>query len=284
MENTEYSNSLQGLTDTHAKTLKTISDLQVIEKQLYTQLENVSGVLGPDGTSQQQEIINKINNLSDTRTALFNTLNSLYQTSQSSVFNTRNALSDKLVVSKMVENDLNNLKTNMNEISQVKTNKLRLVEINDYYTKRHRAHASIMKLIIFICSIVLVLAILNKKGFIPTNIYTILVIVVLAFGIFYIIRRLIDVNMRSHMNYDQYNWGTMPSKTYGDYTGEPEMPEANLDLGSWSVCGEGTKFDTSKKQCLVASMVKDENTIPTASGAMGGIVSGLSSLTGASIQ
>lgn len=277
MENTDYNNNLKGLGDTHDKTLKTISDLQVLEKQLYSQLENASAVLGPDGTSEQQQLINKINNLSDTRIALFNTLNNLYQTSQTNVFNTRNSLSDKIVVSKMVENDLNNLKTNMNELSQVKNNKLRLVEINDYYTKRHRAHSSIMKIIILICAIILVLVILNKKGFIPANVYTILVLVILSFGIFFIMKRLIDVNMRSNMNYDQYNWGKMPAKTYTDYTG-PTEPDPSLDLGSWSICGEGTKFDTSKKQCLVASMVSEENSLPTMSGATGSFITGVSNL------
>lgn len=284
MDNTKYASSLNELKATHETTLKTISELQAIEKQLYTQLETASASLGANGISEQQKIIDRINSLSDTRVGLFNTLNTLSQSTQNNVYNTRNALVDKLVASKVVENELNNLKNNFNEMTETKNNRLRMVEINNYYTKRHQAHSAIMKLIILICAIALLLTILNKKGFIPSNIYKILVVLTLAGGSYFIIMRLVDANMRSNMDYDKYEWAKMPSKEYGEYTG-PDLDQPEIDASLWSVCGEGTKFHTGKKQCLEASLVTENDTLGgLSSGIMSSTSSGLTALTGKSIE
>jgi len=284
MDNAKYTSSLNELKSTHETTLKTISELQAIEKQLYTQLETASAALGPDGISEQQKLIDRINSLSNTRIGLFNTLNTLSQTTQNNVYNTRNALVDKLVAAKVVENELNNLKNNFNEMTETKNNRLRMVEINNYYTKRHQAHSAIMKLIILICAIALLLTILNKKGFIPSNIYKILVVITLAGGSYFIIMRLVDANMRSNMDYDKYEWAKMPSKEYGEYTGA-DLPEPELDASLWSICGEGTRFHTGKKQCLEASLVTEKDTLGSMqSGIMSGVSSGITSLTGQQVE
>ena len=55
------------------------------------------------------------------------------------------------------------------------------------------------------------------------------------------------------MNYDEYNWKFDPKGNKNlDYNIQPlEDVDSNNDLGFWSICGEGTMYDTTKNQCIV---------------------------------
>ena len=137
-------------------TLSTILDLQQLERQLFTNLETLATNNTETSLAEQTQIINKINNLSQTRIQLFNTMKQLYQYAQENVNENRNELVDKMVVAKVMETQLNNMKDMMNELNQIKDNKLRMVEINTYYGKQYTAQTELMKFIILICLLILV--------------------------------------------------------------------------------------------------------------------------------
>jgi hypothetical protein len=267
MSQTFTSDKLKNIDATNTKTLNTISELQQLEKQLYVDLEAAATDTSPQGRLKQQQIIKRINSLSETRINLFGTLKDLYQSTQNSVASSRKQLVDKMVVAKMMEEQLNNLKKNMEVIKGAKDNKLRMVEINTYYGKRYQAHTDLMKLIIIVCIPLLILSVLNKKALIPENVFSISTAIILAVGGFFILRKILDLSMRSNMNYDEYDWKRSPT-TSGNSISEYNRKHLGLDdltskigssltLPDWSVCGEGTKFDTEKNQCLV-----DENYQP----------------------
>lgn len=267
MSQTFTSDKLQNIDTTNTNTLETIKELQQLEKQLYTDLEKAATDTSTGGLLKQQQIIKQINNLSETRIKLFGTLTDLYKSTQTSVASSRKQLVDKMVVANMMEDQLNNLKNNMNTIKEAKDNKLRMVEINTYYGKRYQAHTDLMKLIIFICIPLLVLGLLNKRDLIPQNVFAGLTAVILAVGGFLVIRKMWDLSLRSNMNYDEYDWKRSPTSTshsIAEYNrqhfgldGIVDDIGNSLTLPDWSVCGAGTKFDSEKNQCLV-----DENYQP----------------------
>jgi hypothetical protein len=199
--------SSQSIEDKQTQTLNTINDLQNLEKQLYINLENAAN---NNNTVEQEQLIARINNLSATRVSLFNSLKSMYETAQNNVVNTRNLLEDKMIVSKVMENELSNLDNNISDISDAKANKLRMVEINTYFGKRYTAHTDIMKLIIAMCSAALIVVILMKKYIIPFGAGSLLISLILGVGAFFIIRNIWDLTQRDNMDYDKY-------KTFGSY-------------------------------------------------------------------
>jgi hypothetical protein len=199
--------SSQSIEDKQTQTLNTINDLQNLEKQLYINLENAAN---NNNTVEQEQLIARINNISATRVSLFNSLKSMYETAQNNVVNTRNLLEDKMIVSKVMENELSNLDNNINDISDAKANKLRMVEINTYFGKRYQAHTDIMKLIISMCSAALIVVILMKKYIIPFGAGSFLISLILGVGAFFIIRNIWDLTQRDNIDYDKY-------KTFGSY-------------------------------------------------------------------
>ena len=195
---------LKASQERHAQTLKSIQELQDVERQLYINLE-AQAAAGAD-LSEQKTIVDRINEISTARITLYNTLKGMYTVMQTSVAGTRNELVDQMTITGVVEQELNNTKSSINALTDEKNNKLRMVEINTYYGKRYQAHTGLMKLIILICIPLLILAILGKKGLVPSNIASGLATVIIAIGAILVVRRLWDLDRRDNMNYDEYDW------------------------------------------------------------------------------
>lgn len=259
MENTSLSNQQLGeVQERQAKALKNIQDLQNLEKQLFTGLETSAASASPD-LKQQEQTINRINELSNMRINLYKNLQSMYTVLQSNVADTRSDLVDQTAVVGIVEKELNNAKKNIGSIKDARNNKLRMVEINTYFGKRYQAHSYLMRLIVILCIPLIILAVLTRKGFIPSNIGTGLTVVVIVIGIILIARKLIDMYMRSNMNYDEYNWDFDPNASQPTVI-EYDMNElgnirgdlqADMDLScvGQECCSTGTVWDDKNKRC-----------------------------------
>jgi hypothetical protein len=255
MELNKPDNGVKNIDYSNAKILQSIQELQQLEKQLYTNLVNSSANPSDNNMAEQHQIIKRINELSSTRIQLFGSLRNLYKNSQDNVNNLRTDLADKMIVAKVMEEQLNVLKNNMNSNNDEKNNKLRMVEINTYFGKRYQAHTSVMKLVIVICLLLLFISILTKRGFVPSNISNVLIIIILVIGSILILRRIADLSLRDNMNYDEYNWDFHPEGINLDSNlegGGIDLDfDSNVDLNFWSICGEGTIYDESKNQCIV---------------------------------
>ena len=239
--------------DKKLNTITTILNLQQTEKQLFSDLETIAS--NPEGSNlaEQSKIIEKINSLSTTRINLFNTINDLYQYAKDNVSENRKELVDKMVVAKVMETQLNNMKQMSNELQTVKNNKLRMVQINTYYGKQYEAQTDLMKLIVKICAIIIIIVFVSKMGFIPTQISTPVIIVIIGVGAFLIFRKIRDLSSRDKMDFDRYDTDMMPSKNLSEnYDYNKNFNELGGD--AWSICGDGTLFNNDKGQCLVKSV------------------------------
>ena len=154
--------ALQQNSDGYQTTLNNIKDLQNLEKDLYTKLEVSATTQG--NAAEQTDLINRINKISQIRMSLLQTLNTMSNTLQAQVGNSRVNLVDQLTLMGVIEQQLNQIKAQMNQSDNIKNNKLRMVEINTYYGKRYRAYTELMKIVIFSCILFLILAVLKKKG------------------------------------------------------------------------------------------------------------------------
>lgn len=246
-------------------TLKNIQQLQEMEKELYTKLEASSA--NGSGPESQEQIIQKINELSQIRMTMFSELDSMYQGVQGRVAQSRIDLVDQMVVTGVVENELNNAKRELNALQADKANKMRMVEINTYYSQQYRAQTSLMKLIIIVSLIMFVLAVVAKQGWIPGNIINGIMGLVGVVGGFLVIRTIINISSRSNMNFDEFNWAwdrDANDPTVYEYDQEQLQgvtssleDEANsfadsLGLGcvGSNCCAEGTIFDNDSKRCV----------------------------------
>jgi hypothetical protein len=232
------------------QTLSTILELQQLEKQLFTNLESISTDTSEYSITQQQQITKQINDLSTTRINLFDTLNNLYQFAQNNVSENRRELVDKMTVAKVMEVQLNNMKQMLNELEQIKNNKLRMVQINTYYGKQYQGQTDLMKLIIKVCIVIILLITVSKLDILPHALMNLLIVFTIGVGAFLIFRKISDLASRDNMDFDRYETPVMDAKDLStSYNYDKNFNE--MDIDTWSICGDGTKFDNSKGQCVV---------------------------------
>jgi hypothetical protein len=241
--------------------LDNITNLQDLEKQLYKELETNASVQGND--NKQLELINRINEVSNIRISLLKTLNQTSSTVQNSIAASRVDLVDQMTLIGMVESQLNQAKAQMNQSDNIKNEKLRMVEINTYYGKRYQAHTELIKLLIYISTLMLILTILIKKELIPDNIGKGAMGIVMAIGIFFLVRKLIDIYYRDNMDFDQYEWLDIPTKDQQTVFEFNEEQLGMLGSGLKTEYSNIEQYDTDflgciGKDCCSSQMTYDE--------------------------
>lgn len=239
--------------------LSGILQLQKTEKELYVNLAipNLS-------SSERQRIINQINELSQLRINMYSNLQNLYSSYQTNANNLESALDVQIKSIDAMEDELNQVKIHLNEIDQMKIDKLRTVEINNYYAKRYNAYKNIMFVISISCIPILLLTILNNNAVIPSNIYGLLLSLIVVISSYFIFKQYLDISNRDNINWDSYSWyfnkkdAPKPSEGTSNEE-EPPIDESNgesnepeLCVGS-SCCQTGTVYDTSLNMCVPIS-------------------------------
>lgn len=197
-----------------------IKSLQTLEQKLYLDLEK----LPKDNSSinLQKEIISKINNLSQSRIALYNQLHSIYLILNNNISTERQDLKEQSELIKITEKHLNKSKNIINKHKNLDSNNLRLLEINDYYSKQYNAYNNILRYIIYLCLPLLILGVLQQLNLIPSTIINILGIIILTIGLIFIISKIIDLYMRDNMQFDEYNQSRTVNPDASDDIIEPD--------------------------------------------------------------
>jgi len=98
----------------------------------------------------QQKIVEKMNQLSNMRINLYQTLSGVNNYYQNALTSTAGTLKDQTAAIYIVESELNKSKERLALLDTEKNNKIRLVEINNYYGDKYAEHSQLMKIIIYI--------------------------------------------------------------------------------------------------------------------------------------
>ena len=164
--------------ETNDQLVTDIQSLQTMEQELFSSLEN-----NPNLTNeQQQQIVEKMNQLSNMRINLYQTLSGVNNYYQNALSSSQGTLKEQTNAIYIVESELNQSKRRLDLLNQEKNNKIRLVEINNYYGDKYAEHGNLMKIIILTLVPIIILALLNNKGILPNSIYYALTIVIAAIG------------------------------------------------------------------------------------------------------
>jgi len=243
--------------------------LQDVEKRLFGNLE--AAVANKASATQQEAIMTEMNEAAISRTAMYQSLLSLYENQQALVADTRQDLVDQKTVVKIFEDQMNNAKSNFNAMRNESANKLRMVEINTYYGKKYQAYGSILKVIVVACMPLLLLAILRHRSLIPSGIATFISVVIIIVAAYLVLRRTIDMLSRNNMSFDEYNWQFDPSKTKS-LSRDPGALDLRSAADSWmkslgaklglgcvgqECCSDGMTYDGVKHKCVEGASAAD---------------------------
>lgn len=236
--------------------LNDIQSLQTIEQQLFNSLEENTGLT----TEQQKKVIEKINNISKMRINLYQTLNSINSFFQNSLANSKGLLTEQTAAIDIVEKELNTSKKRLQVLEEEKNNKIRLVEINNYYGQKYSEHSDLMKLIVMMLVPILILSILFSKGILPSKIYYILIAIIAIIGGIFIWKTVFSIVLRDPMNYEEYNWyfnpANAPTSTVSDTSDPWASKTVSSNFGSCigdACCSDGLVYDSSSNQCVIST-------------------------------
>ena len=244
---------LPNVQENTSQILNDIQSLQTLEQELFSSLEENTGLT----TEQQKKIVEKINGISTMRINLYETLNGVNSFFQSALANSKGTLSEQTAAIDIVEKELNSSKKRLKVLEEEKNNKIRLVEINDYYGQKYSEHSDLMKTIVIMLVPILILAILHNKGILPTNFYYILIAIIALIGAIFIWRIVFSIILRDRMNYQAYDWYFDPSTAPTSTSTSTEDPWASKSSGIGSCigdacCSDGLVYDYDLNQCVVS--------------------------------
>ena len=245
---------LPNISQNNEQILNDIQSLQKMEQELFSSLETNTNLT----SQQQQKIIQKMNQITNMRINLYKTLsgvNSFYGTALNSSAVT---LKEQTAAIGIVESELNRSKKRLQLLEVEKNNKIRLVEINDYYGDKYAEHSQFMKIIIFTLVPIIILAFLYNKGILPTTIYNILIIIISVIGAYYMWHRYFSIISRDNMNYQAYDFYFDPSSApKGNASGDDPWLSMNMPgtcVGEYC-CSTGQTWDSNLNQCVGTSTV-----------------------------
>jgi hypothetical protein len=241
--------------------LNDIQTLQQIEKQLFDSLE-----ANPQLSSEEQEkIIQKINQISTMRINLYQTLSGVNDFFQNAMNSSIGTLQQQSTAISIIESELNRSKQQLSKLEDSNVNKIRLIEINDYYGERYAEHAELMKIVLYTLVPIIILVALNKTGLVPSTIYLVLLIVISGIGAVFFWKKFASIIMRSNMNYQEYDWGFDPalaSATPAAAASTTDPWAASAGVGTCigqGCCSDGLTWNSELNQCIVSAPVSGSN-------------------------
>ena len=248
------------LEERNNQTLANIQNLQVVEQDLYADLEK-----NTISTDQKKQVVLKINEISQMRLNLYATLKNIYESYGTNMTNSASLAKQQMIAVNIVEKELNEAKVRMNALDVERNNALRMVEINTYYSKQYNAQARLMRTVAIGCIPILILSVLANKGILSAKIYGFGVSIILVILILMVGRQWLDMQNRDDMNYDEYDWYFNPSTapSSGDSSGgnnsgsddEVWLNNPLLACSGAACCYEGSSFDESLNVCVSTTNV-----------------------------
>jgi hypothetical protein len=239
------------VSNTTEDVLSDIISLQNLEKELFLTLETNSNL----SKSEYDKIIQKINSISSMRINIYNTLGDINSFYKKSYVDSNETMKQQIFAIKIVEDKLNEARQKLDDLELQRTNKIRLIEINDYYGDKYNEHTILMKYLIFMLVPIIILSYLFNKGYIHSFIFYFLLICITVVGSIFIVNRLLSIWSRDNMNYQEYLWqfnaknAPQPSKN-----GPTDPWGINTGIGTCignTCCSEGMEYDVDMDQCVV---------------------------------
>lgn len=242
------------------QTLQTIGQIDTQIQSIYNNLEALSVQENPD-LNKQNALLQQIEKLQQLKSSLYTSVSASYSSTQANVAESRNSLVDEIAVTNVVGQELNNATKNLSALEQARYNKVRMAEINNYYSDKYGAQTTVMKTIVYFCIPILILGILMKKEILSKNISLALIGILVGLAIVVVILQAIDLGSRSNMVFSEYdfpfNADNVDLNSNSNDDDQPTQQDRTLSCAGEACCPEGndygTVWDNTNKKCVTPS-------------------------------
>jgi len=227
-----------------------IDQLSKVEQQL---IDQISSTKDP---KEQARLSNNLVLIQDTRTNLMNALTSINGYYSQNLMGSSHTLEQQTNAVAIMDKEMEQAKKRLAYINQQKENKLRLVEINQYYSASYSEWTHLVKiLIITIISFAIVINIATYFPGLPSEVYSILMFIISVVSLYYIFITIVSIYSRDNMVYDEYNWNfninSAPKMgTDTSFTNSFKLPSMMSCVGE-NCCQDGTLWNKDIGKCVV---------------------------------
>jgi hypothetical protein len=241
--------------------LTSVQQLQDAQRDL---MHRYSSTTDP---TEQKNIMNEMNKNETLRANLLSSSGAAALVQNQALATKRDAATDLTAMTNFVEAELKAARERMEEIQTSRTGKERMIELNTYYGKRFMAQAGVMKIFIYVCVPVLILAVLANAGFLPNYIAGFAIIACIVVGIVYIYGAIHDINRRDKTNFDEYTWEFDPSRVgpivnphHHNKRNKQSADAVLAGMGCFdkACCAPPTAWDHKAKQCVFVNDAQGE--------------------------
>ena len=226
-----------------------IDKLSKVEQQLIEQISS---------TKDQQEQARLSNNLiliQDTRTNLVNALSSINTYYSQNLMGSSQTLEQQTNAVAIIDKEMEQAKKRLAYINEQKENKLRVVEINQYYSASYAEWTHLVKiLIVTIIAFAIVINITTYFPGLPSEVYSMLMFIITIVSLYYIFMSVISIYSRDKMVYDEYNWNfninSAPKMgTDTSFKNSFKLPSMMSCIGE-NCCQDGTLWKNDIGKCV----------------------------------
>ena len=235
--------------------LAEITTITNLIKQLYKDLESS---LSTSNQKESDNIIKNINTLASVRSILYNNYVQMNENAQETSISQKIAYEQTMQAINATNKEIEESKKKIALLNQEKYDRLRLIEINNYYGSQYSNHQKIILYIILLCSFFLITIILKNKNILSSNIYFWLNIIVISISTIIIGYMVKDAYNRDNMMYDENNYRFNYNKTILNYPINPINNSNiinNMDnndcagLSGSAYCSDNQTFNSKTQKC-----------------------------------
>lgn len=164
---------------------------------------------------KQNEILKKINKITNVRLDLFKKIQQRYDNVSENLDTDKDNLKSQMVMVNMVEEQINDLKSNIKNMKQDKNNRLRMVQIGTYEFKRYQRLKNIMQSLFVACLSIAAISVALQNGLLPSGIASGLIFIIFIVVSVFVFYKMYDLSFRRTDDFDKYNFLNMGSGSDG---------------------------------------------------------------------
>lgn len=186
--------------------------LEALLKDVNSKIEQVQKSEDPNGppSAELTELKAYQDKINDSLTKVTKYTTASYGTALTTAANMQSVKENRMITTDVLNEETAHIGDAINDLRDRRNNKVRMAEINTYYSLKYKGYASVAKLGSFLMIIILALSILNKNGLLPDGIYNIIVALIIVIGGGFILVRVYGLYNRDNMSFQEKEWSFDP--------------------------------------------------------------------------
>ena len=248
------------LSETQQQLLTNTQQLRDVQQNLMNRYASATD------PAERKKLANEMDKNEMLRANLLSSTGKIALVQNQAIADGQNSAKDLTAIAEVMDAQLKEAQAQLDAINVSRSEKERMIEINTYYGKRFMAQSGVMKIFIYMCIPVLILAVLANMGFLPNYIAGFMIITAIVIGIVYLYGAVHDINRRDKKNFDEYAWEFDPSRVGSvinpSHGGKHHKKKSNADVSGCSngqCCAPPTTWDATANKCTFVNDAQGEN-------------------------